>query len=83
MNPVISIKGVQKYFGTFQVLKDIDFDIAKGEVVCVIGPSGSGKSTMLRCINQFETFNTGTIRSNGEIAGYRRDGSKLSSPERR
>ncbi|MDT3378566.1 amino acid ABC transporter ATP-binding protein [Labrys neptuniae] len=77
MTPVISIKGVQKSFGQFQVLKDIDFEIAKGEVVCVIGPSGSGKSTFLRCINQLESVDEGIIIVNGEIAGYRRKDDKL------
>ena len=77
MNPVISIKGVQKFFGDFQVLTDIDFEIRKGEVVCVIGPSGSGKSTFLRCINQLESVDEGIITVNGEIAGYQRRGNKL------
>jgi polar amino acid transport system ATP-binding protein len=77
MSPVISAKNVQKFFGTFQVLKDINFEINKGEVVCVIGPSGSGKSTFLRCINQLEKIDGGLITVNGEIAGYRRDGNKL------
>ncbi|WP_454818577.1 amino acid ABC transporter ATP-binding protein [Labrys neptuniae] len=77
MTPVISVKGVQKSFGQFQVLKDIDFEIAKGEVVCVIGPSGSGKSTFLRCINQLESVDDGVIVVNGEIAGYSRKDDKL------
>jgi polar amino acid transport system ATP-binding protein len=77
MSPIIAVKNVQKFFGTFQVLKDINFEINKGEVVCVIGPSGSGKSTFLRCINQLERIDGGLITVNGEIAGYRRDGDKL------
>ncbi|GAA4228568.1 polar amino acid transport system ATP-binding protein/general L-amino acid transport system ATP-binding protein [Sagittula marina] len=52
----ISIKNLQKYYGTFHALKGIDLEIAQGEVVCVIGPSGSGKSTLIRCINRLEPF---------------------------
>ena len=55
---------VNKYFGDFHVLKDINLQIEKGEVVVVIGPSGSGKSTMLRCINRLETINSGTLKVN-------------------
>lgn len=77
MDALITAVGLQKYFGTFHVLQDIDFAIAKGEVVCVIGPSGSGKSTFLRCINQLERVDAGYITVGGEIVGYRRDGDKL------
>ncbi|MGF9695137.1 amino acid ABC transporter ATP-binding protein [Rhizobium sp. 0TCS1.26] len=52
--PLISIRGLTKAYGTFTVLHGIDLDIAEGEVVCVIGPSGSGKSTLIRCINHLE-----------------------------
>ena len=55
---------VNKYFGDFHVLKDINLKIEKGEVVVVVGPSGSGKSTMLRCINRLETINSGTLKVN-------------------
>jgi polar amino acid transport system ATP-binding protein len=48
---MVSLKGVHKRFGKLHVLKGIDIDVAKGEVVCVLGPSGSGKSTLLRCVN--------------------------------
>ena len=54
--PLISIRGLKKAYGTFNVLHGIDLDIAEGEVVCVIGPSGSGKSTLIRCINHLEAF---------------------------
>ncbi|WP_110927925.1 amino acid ABC transporter ATP-binding protein [Bacillus massiliglaciei] len=56
---------VNKYYGSFHVLKDISLTINKGEVVVVIGPSGSGKSTMLRCINGLETITAGTLKVNG------------------
>lgn len=75
--PIIKLEAVQKFYGDFQVLKDINFEIRKGEVVCVIGPSGSGKSTFLRCINQLETINSGVITVNNEIAGYKLKGNKL------
>ena len=54
--PVIQIKNLKKSFGAREVLKDINFDVHKGEVVCIIGSSGSGKSTLLRCINLLETI---------------------------
>jgi polar amino acid transport system ATP-binding protein len=52
---------VRKSFGNLEVLKGIDFEVANGEVVSLIGTSGSGKSTLLRCINQLETIDSGTI----------------------
>ena len=77
MDAIIKAHGLQKYFGTFHVLKDIDFEIRKGEVVCIIGPSGSGKSTFLRCINQLEQIDAGYVTVEDEIAGYRREGNRL------
>lgn len=55
-----------KIFGNHEVLKDIDFDVEKGDVTCIIGSSGSGKSTLLRCINLFETPSSGQIFFHGE-----------------
>lgn len=55
-----------KNFGDHEVLKDIDFDVYKGDVTCIIGSSGSGKSTLLRCINLFETPTAGEIYYHGE-----------------
>src|SRR4051794_34169063 len=52
---------VNKYYGDFHVLKDINLTISKGEVVVVIGPSGSGKSTLLRCINRLEMISSGSL----------------------
>lgn len=63
---VISIRHLQKRFGDHEVLKDIDFDIYKGDVVCIIGASGSGKSTLLRCVNMLEIPTNGEILFNGE-----------------
>ena len=59
--PAISVQGLKKSFGAIEVLKDINVEIATGEVVCVIGPSGSGKSTLLRCVNLLETPTAGKI----------------------
>ena len=64
--PLVDIRGLNKYFGANHVLRDIDFSVAPGEVVCVIGPSGSGKSTLLRCINLLEEPQTGTVMVSGE-----------------
>ncbi|BCJ94526.1 peptide ABC transporter ATP-binding protein [Anaerocolumna cellulosilytica] len=79
MEKVIEIQHLSKSFGSHEVLKDIDFTVNKGEVVCIIGSSGSGKSTLLRCINLLEKPNGGSIIYNGEnildskhdIYGYR------------
>ncbi|PFN98745.1 polar amino acid ABC transporter ATP-binding protein [Bacillus sp. AFS076308] len=62
---MIVFKQVNKFYGDFQVLKDINLTINQGEVVVVIGPSGSGKSTLLRCINHLETISDGTLTVNG------------------
>ncbi|MFD5116829.1 amino acid ABC transporter ATP-binding protein [Streptomyces sp. NPDC058220] len=64
--PAIEIRGLSKSFGAVNVLTSIDFSVAAGEVVCVIGPSGSGKSTLLRCVNMLETPTSGSIRIGGE-----------------
>lgn len=63
---VIDIKHLGKAFGNNEVLKDIDFSVDKGEVVCIIGSSGSGKSTLLRCINLLETPSKGEIFYHGK-----------------
>jgi len=62
---LVEIHGINKSYGSVQVLKDVTLDIAKGEVVAVIGRSGSGKSTMLRCINGLEPIQAGVIRVDG------------------
>lgn len=62
---MIELKNVRKSFGANEVLKGIDANISKGEVVCIIGPSGSGKSTILRCMNGLEGYNAGEITIDG------------------
>lgn len=64
---MLKIRGLNKYFGTNHVLKDVDLDIKQGEIVSIIGPSGSGKSTLLRCINYLEEPSSGTIEFEGKI----------------
>lgn len=63
---ILSIKNLKKDFGDGEVLKDVNFNVEKGECVCVIGSSGSGKSTMLRCINLLEKPTSGEIIFDGE-----------------
>jgi ABC-type polar amino acid transport system ATPase subunit len=63
--PIVSLRGVRKVFGENEVLKGIDLDIAKGEVVVVFGRSGSGKSTLLRCINFLEEPTAGSVEVDG------------------
>src|SRR5690606_9985792 len=63
---MILLKDVRKSFGKLEVLKGIDAEVSKGEVVCIIGPSGSGKSTILRCINGLERYDGGSITIDDE-----------------
>ncbi|HLJ71563.1 MAG TPA: amino acid ABC transporter ATP-binding protein [Roseiarcus sp.] len=69
--PMIEIKRVSKSFGPLQVLREVDLAVGRSEVVCLIGPSGSGKSTLLRCVNFLETYDSGDIRIDGRLIGYR------------
>ena len=71
--PIIEVRNVRKSFDGMGVLRDICFDVEKGEVVCLIGPSGSGKSTMLRCINLLEDIDAGKITVLGEDISAIRD----------
>lgn len=74
MEKLIDIQHLSKTFGTHEVLRDIDFSVNKGEVVCIIGSSGSGKSTLLRCVNLLEKPSGGEINYNGEnILGDKHD----------
>ncbi|MCG7417685.1 MULTISPECIES: amino acid ABC transporter ATP-binding protein [Microbacterium] len=64
--PLVVLSDVQKHYGQFQALKDIDLSVDRGEVVVVIGPSGSGKSTLCRTINRLETITSGSITIDGK-----------------
>jgi polar amino acid transport system ATP-binding protein len=77
MTPMIAALDVRKNFGPLKALDGVSLEVARGEVVCVIGPSGSGKSTFLRCINQLERIDGGAIWVNGDLIGYRRVGDRL------
>ena len=59
--PMVRLEGIHKRFGELEVLRGIDLEIARGEVVCVLGPSGSGKSTLLRCVNLLEPPEQGEV----------------------
>ena len=63
--PIIKIENVNKWFGDFQVLKDINLDVGAKQKIVVCGPSGSGKSTLIRCINRLEEHQKGTIIVDG------------------
>jgi polar amino acid transport system ATP-binding protein len=72
--PIVRIQNLRKVFGENEVLRDIDIDVQKGEVVVILGPSGSGKSTMLRCINFLEVPTSGHIWfEDVEITGAKTD----------
>lgn len=67
MSDKINILGLNKWYGKFHVLKDINLDVKSGERIVICGPSGSGKSTLIRCINRLETYQEGQICIDGEI----------------
>ena len=69
----VRIKDLHKSFAGNEVLRGIDFEVSRGEVVCIIGPSGSGKSTLLRCITLLEMPERGRIYVNGQLVGFRQD----------
>jgi polar amino acid transport system ATP-binding protein len=75
--PLVHAVNVMKSFHDNQVLKGIDMDVHKGQVICLLGPSGSGKTTFLRCINQLETIDGGRIWVDGDLMGYQDRGGTL------
>ncbi|GAA2668556.1 amino acid ABC transporter ATP-binding protein [Streptomyces lunalinharesii] len=77
MSAMVEIRSVHKSFGSAEVLRGIDLEVAAGEVTVVLGPSGSGKSTLLRTINHLEKVDSGWISVDGALVGYRRSKEKL------
>jgi polar amino acid transport system ATP-binding protein len=75
--PLVRAVNVHKAFHGTDVLKGIDLDVDRREVVCLLGPSGSGKTTFLRCINQLETIDGGRIHVDGDCMGYAERGGRL------
>ncbi|MEW1962638.1 amino acid ABC transporter ATP-binding protein [Microbacterium sp. NPDC077644] len=75
---MVRIRDLHKVYGDSHVLRGVDLDVARGEVVCIVGPSGSGKSTMLRCVNMLETPTRGSIEVDGERIGVDVRGGALS-----
>jgi polar amino acid transport system ATP-binding protein len=75
--PMVLAEQVCKSFGALRVLKGVTLEVAKGQVLVMVGPSGSGKSTFLRCINHLETVNAGRLYVDGDLIGYRERATKL------
>lgn len=71
---MVKVENVHKSFGSLEVLRNINLEVNKGEVVCIIGPSGSGKSTLLRCLNHLERITGGRIYIEDELIDERIDG---------
>ncbi|MDC0713667.1 amino acid ABC transporter ATP-binding protein [Stigmatella sp. ncwal1] len=80
--PIIRVEGLRKSFGPREVLRGIDLEVARGEVVVLIGPSGCGKSTLLRCLNYLEVPTQGRVWLRGELLGRQeKDGRLVARPE--
>ena len=76
-NKVVVIEKVEKSFGELRVLRGLNLEVDKGDVVAIIGPSGSGKTTLLRCINFLQPYDAGRIYVDGELIGYREENGRL------
>ena len=63
--PIIRLRGVNKWFGRFHALRDVDLEVGRGERIVICGPSGSGKSTLIRCINRLEEHEEGEVVVDG------------------
>src|SRR5579859_7536887 len=75
--PMVLAESIHKSFARLEVLRGVSLEVARGEVMCIIGPSGGGKSTLLRCVNHLEKINAGRLWVDGELVGYRQRGGKL------
>ena len=76
---MVRAESVGKAYGRQTALAGVTLEVARGEVVCILGPSGSGKSTFLRCINHLEKIDSGRLYVDGELVGYREAGNRLHS----
>jgi polar amino acid transport system ATP-binding protein len=74
---LVVLQGLAKRFGAHEILRSVDLEVARGEVVVIIGPSGSGKTTLLRCINFLEDYQGGHILVDGELVGYHHSKGRL------
>ncbi|MBB4915791.1 amino acid ABC transporter ATP-binding protein [Streptosporangium saharense] len=74
---MVDLRDVHKSFGSLKVLRGVDLRVARGEVTVILGPSGSGKSTLLRTVNHLEKVDSGSVRVDGELVGYRQSGDRL------
>ncbi|MFD0889632.1 ATP-binding cassette domain-containing protein, partial [Streptosporangium algeriense] len=74
---MVDLRDVHKSFGSLKVLRGVDLRVARGEVTVILGPSGSGKSTLLRTVNHLEKVDSGSVRVDGELVGYRQSGGRL------
>jgi polar amino acid transport system ATP-binding protein len=75
--PMVRAEQVHKWFGRTEELRGVDLEVARGEVMCVIGPSGSGMSTFLRCVNHLEKIDSGRLSVDGQLVGYVERGGRL------
>ena len=75
--PLVEVRNLEKRFGDALALRGVDLEVARGEIVAVIGPSGSGKSTLIRCINMLETYEGGSVHLDGEQLGFTAAGKGL------
>ncbi len=75
--PMVKVERVHKRFGRVEALRGVDVEVQRAEVKVIIGPSGSGKSTLLACINHLEKIDAGRIWVDGQLVGYRQEGTQL------
>jgi polar amino acid transport system ATP-binding protein len=76
-DPLLKAVGLRKSFGHTEVLRGVDLEVRRGQVVCLLGPSGAGKSTFLRCLNHLETIDAGQVWVDGKPIGFELRGGKL------
>ncbi|RYH12256.1 amino acid ABC transporter ATP-binding protein [Tropicimonas sp. IMCC6043] len=82
VEPIMTVRGLSKWFDDFQALDDISLDVNRSEVLCLIGPSGSGKSTLLRCLNFLERYQAGEVRKEGRLIGWQEGSASPRKPLR-